>query len=1086
VTVDGTSVSPAPRLGARLPFTGRDAELRTLLAKVGEVPSTTVVSGPAGIGKTRLLTELADRAGGTVLYGRGWRGAQNTPYVPWTQVLSAARQVLGAHEISRFRDLAPLLSGRQQPRFVNSESMQHVLGLALGDYLREVASASDNNLVVVIDDLHHGDEPSIALALAIARQRLPLALLTTSRPLNEARARQRHGLTELIAEADALELGALGRDDIESILVAHAVPIDRLDTAVAATSGIPLLLDQWVRTKADGEGLDYEASVSARVAALGTEARDLLRTAALAGDIFDLSVVAEVHDVSVPVALGHIDRAAEDGLVSAIDSSPTRYRFGHETVRETLERAQTAGQRALSHARILDVLLRRRGTAGDVDVSILAAHASEAAFVGEASLAVDLNIEAGDAALRRGAPDAAVSNFERAIDIGAASGSSRRSRLVAELGIARARKAAGDGRATEALIGVLECADTDDDLVDLGIEAALLLPANDGARGLGSDREPFVVRWLEWALDKAGDEPSVMKGRLLLELALQTYTRSTTQGEALVTEADALAETFDDAPLSAMAVCFRHSFRRRPGDMAEVLADIERLEGRIGPTDVETRLAMTGLINATLMRAGRFTEALAEVGSLEEELSPLPPSAQWSIGRWRAAIHHVRGDHLGAEAAGLAAFSLVEHTPLGPVAFDYLAVLLASVMHVRMQHQAIIDVTSAFVDSPGSLAATAAKAGAAAIFAEQGRDAEAQKLLAQIPAAPLEHRDSDEFNWLIDAVVLSQAWVALGDVERCAEYLDSLESYRNEWVVLGSGFLCTGPVALRRAEAAIVAGRLDIAADDLALARNEVTKAGARLFIPPVLCAEADLFIADYDAAAAVRALCEASDVCMELELDEAAAMIAGRAFEVAASDASSSRSQVSRRCLSRQGSIWNIEFGGETGAVGHVKGLLALELLLASPGDQFHALELAAVVDGVTGGLMGEPTGTIREATSPILDARAFAEYRKRVTELQSEIDEASEFRDGERESVARRELDAILEQLEAATGIGGTARLVPGNAERARVRITKSIRFAVGRVGDVVPEAGRHLAASVRTGAFCSYEPDGAAQRWTISPQT
>jgi len=595
-----------------------------------------------------------------------------------------------------------------------------------------------------------------------------------------------------------------------------------------------------------------------------------------------------------------------------------------------------------------------------------------------------------------------------------------------------------------------------------------------------------VVRWLEWALDKAGDEPSLLKGRLLLELALQAYTRSTTQGEGLVGEADALAEMFDDAPLAAMAVCVRHSFRRRPGDMADVMADIERIEGRIGPTDADTRLAIVGLLNATLMRSGRFTQALAEVNSLEHELSPLPPSAQWSIGRWRAAIHHVRGDHRGAEAAGLAAFSLVDQTPLGPVAFDYLAVLLASVMHVRMQHQAIVDVTSAFVDSPGSLAATAAKAGAAAIFAEQGRVSEAQKLLSQIPAAPLELRDSDELSWLIDAVVLSQAWVALGDAKRCAEYLDALEPFRSEWVVFGSGFLCTGPVALRRAEAAIVAGRIDIAADDLALAREEITQAGARLFVPALLCAEACVFMAGDDTAAAVRALSEASDVCTELELDEAAAMVAGRAFYVAANSATMYQTESSPRCLSRQGPIWSIEFGGDAGVVRHVKGLLALELLLGTPGRNFHALELAAVVDGVTGGLVGESTGTIREATTPMLDPRAFAEYRTRVTELQSEISEASDFKDGEREDLARRELDAILEQLQAATGLGGRARVAAGNAERARVRITKIIRFAINRIGEAVPDAGRHLSASVSTGVFCSYDPAGEAQRWTTSHQS
>lgn len=1089
MTIERTTAQSGHVHHPRLPFVGRDTELKILLDEVANAPSTTVVSGTAGIGKTRLLAEVTDRTEGTVLYGRGWRGADTTPYVPWTQVLSTVRQLLGPHETARFRDLAPLLSsGPQQPRFAQSESMQHVLGLALGDCLRQAAAVCQDRLVVVLDDLHHADSPSITLALAISRQRLPIALLTTSRPLDEANPQQRELLAMLRDEADVLELQPLAPADVETILALVDVPPGRIEAAVSATSGLPLLLDHWVRSGAHDGVLDYQASVGSLVSGLGAEAESLLQIGALAGDVFDLSVVSAANQLTIPVTLGHIERAVSAGLVSNVEGSLTRFRFNHESVRELLEKSLPAHERAEGHSRLLSVLLDRRGTAGDVDVSILAAHASEAAFVADPVLIADLNIEAGEAALARAAPGASLINFQRAIDISAAAGSPLRTRVVAELGMARAHKMAEDPRAATVLIEVLEIAERHADVADLGVEAALLLPNNAGALGLGADRDAVVVRWLEWALDVVGDEPSALRARLLLELGLQTYTRSASQGELLVVEAAGLAQSLGHARLLVQAVCHRHWFRRFPGDMADVLKTIAELETRLGVTDAEARLSLAGLRTATLLRAGRFTEALAEVQALEAELAPLPPPAQWSIERWQATIHYVRGDHRSAEAAGLAAFARVDKTPLAGIAFDYLALLLASVMHARMQHETIIEMTASMVEAPTPLLATSAKAGAAMVLAELGRGSEARDLLAQVPRAALDYRDPYELAWLPGAVFLSQAAVALDDAERAKQYLDALEPYRNEWVVWGSGFMCFGPVALRRAQAALVAGRGDIAADDLALARREIIDSGARMFEPPLLCAEADLALLNGQAAAGVEALCQASALCTELDLDEAAGMLAARAMELSDSSNPAPPTPGARK-FSRQGAVWAIEFDGEAVSVAHVKGMVALATLMDSPGREFHALELAAVLDSVTGGVEGEPLGTIRESATPILDAQALSEYRRRVSDLQAEISEASDFHDGEREAIAQREMDAILDELQRSTGVGGQSRSAANNAERARVRITKSIRSAIRRIDEVAPNAGRHLSTCIATGAFCVYEPratgfDVADRPWSVSP--
>lgn len=67
-------------------------------------------------------------------------------------------------------------------------------------------------------------------------------------------------------------------------------------------------------------------------------------------------------------------------------------------------------------------------------------------------------------------------------------------------------------------------------------------------------------------------------------------------------------------------------------------------------------------------------------------------------------------------------------------------------------------------------------------------------------------------------------------------------------------------------------------------------------------------------------------------------------------------------------------------------------------------------------------------------------------------------------------------MEQLAAATGLGGRSRRTRGTAERARTAVTWRIRAAIRRVEELHPELGRHLRHAVRTGTWCSYQPEQA----------
>lgn len=164
---------------------------------------------------------------------------------------------------------------------------------------------------------------------------------------------------------------------------------------------------------------------------------------------------------------------------------------------------------------------------------------------------------------------------------------------------------------------------------------------------------------------------------------------------------------------------------------------------------------------------------------------------------------------------------------------------------------------------------------------------------------------------------------------------------------------------------------------------------------------------------------------------------------------------------LRRTGDGWLAAWAGREVLLRHRKGIEDLAVLLRRPGREVHCLELAGGAD--VGGDAG-----------PALDATARRAYEARIRDLQVEVDEARDAGDVGRVERAEAELDALVQQLAEAFGLGGRARRGGSAAERARSAVTARIRAACQRIAEVHPELGRHLEASVRTGTWCCYRPE------------
>lgn len=284
------------------------------------------------------------------------------------------------------------------------------------------------------------------------------------------------------------------------------------------------------------------------------------------------------------------------------------------------------------------------------------------------------------------------------------------------------------------------------------------------------------------------------------------------------------------------------------------------------------------------------------------------------------------------------------------------------------------------------------------------------------------------------------------------------------------------PSAGIRAEAALARARAALLTGDPASALDTAQEA----------VAEWVELEAPYDAAVARTVLGHAhraagSDDLARLEWETAAAGFVAfgapaRAAEVAALLAAPQGERPvrtgpgARASLVREGDRWRLGYAGVDAWVPDLKGVHLLATLLAEPGREFPAVELAGAA--------------VVEPGLPVLDEEARASYRRRLGEVEADLAEAERDHDEARRELASRDREYLLAELSSAVGLSGRSRTTGGTAERARTSVTRSLRYALSRAAEAHPDLGAHLSRAVRTGTCCSYVPDPTAPLdWHVS---
>jgi tetratricopeptide (TPR) repeat protein len=1086
-----------------LPFVGRQNELArlesALLDALDAQARVILLAGEPGIGKSRIVSELARRAGARarVIVGRCELDAGAPAYWPWIQVLRAAIEILPADDLAVALgpgavDLAPFLPelreqlpGVSVPPPADAAQARFRLFDAIARVLERISG--EMPLLLVLDDLHAADPPSLLCLRFLARQSAAarLLLVATYRD-TEAESALRDTIVDLLRELHVERLTLAGLDAADTGRLIEAVAGFPVAPALvrrlhADTQGNPFFVSEIVRLLAAEDRLgdvartpptlppSVRAVLERRVARLPPPAPRALAVAAVLGFEVDLGVLGRVLGLEVARLLDALAPALDTQVVTPVPGAPGRIRFAHGLVRETLYQALAPTERMGLHACVVEVLEALHCSQIELYLPELAHHAYLAAPAGSPDRALDYALRAARRALMLVAPEEAVGHYERALGLlplVAPEDAERRVELRLALGDAQTR-AGQTASARDTFQGAAE-------------EARVIGAAADFARAvLGWGQRwldpvgatPALLRALEEALALLPAGDSSLRARVTACLGRLLYASpDRARRAALAERALAMARRLDE-PATVSAVLFdkRHTVWG-PDNLDERLAEATEMI-QLAEVRGDGEMALVG----HMLRAVDLLER-GDLADVDRELlaqAALPAELRHPLYRHYALVicatrARVAGRLDEAERLALEALELGERAR-NPIARPLYAAHAADVLCERGGLETLEPAFRSFAE--GSPTHPVWRAGLAWIAAELGHAADARRELDRLAMREFTDFPRD-FAWLSLLGFLAEAVAFVGDASRAALLQPLLVPYGGRLIVGSVGVVCLGPVAYHLGLLAGVLGREDEAEGYFGAALETCTRTGARLHECRTQHAWARLLLARGGAGDRERAV-----ALIRTALESAATLGLSRRAERLRALGGRNRARVASlpgtddgNVFRREGDYWTIGFEGRVVRLRHSLGLAYLAQLLRHPGREFLAPDLVSTVHGRPGDDAFVDLGD----GGVLLDAKARTAYRRQLDSLREQLDEAIAAADTARAGAVRSEMEFLTRELARGIGLGGRGRPAASLLERARVNVTRTIKDALRRLTEEHPDLGRHLTVTVRTGTYCAYLPD------------
>lgn len=1017
-------------------------------ASAGGRRSAVLVSGEAGIGKTTLIRaafDATDDQSTVVGWGTCWHGDGAPGFWPWMSAFDDLTRAIGRDAAiaaagedrdrlaALIRELGPAADGTDDP-----DRQRFLLLDAAVRWLENVAA--HHHVAIALDDLQWADSSTLDLVDHVVAAPVAARLLVIGAYRHdELDAQRRTRLAALGSRTDHIHLGGLSLDEVEE-LVATICDAELARTLAPdlhrRAGGHPLFVREFARLAAAGAAGPLPTAVTGaltrRLNILPPGSRQVLDAASVLGNRLLPDVLAAVVGEPVAVIIERLDPATEAGVVRP-GPGETLW-FTHDLFRETLYDQLSSTERARLHGLVGDALEARNGRGARVSPGDLARHFALAMTVTDPAKAVHWAREAATDERRRAAFTESAAHLRRvraaAVDVGWAIDPDTLVRLYLEEADAEARSGSPDV-ARELLAEATAAAPSPQQQADVALALQRLGAKFAAPRG-------DILAQLETALRAVTGVDVVRQARVTAALARElqhSVSQDRRRAAPLSEEALALARDSDDDETLAACLLARHDALWEPGTGVARSAlgeEIAAVGHRLGDTD---RLAEGLLLQANgLLEAGSpsFRPVLDRwFGILEARNEPRD---RYMVQTRRAALALLEGDADRAEVL------MHDAAELGARIHE------PDTGNVLMSQRVALAKVRNDPDELAALAADAVRWWTGAPVLAHGVAAGALAAAGDLDAAAREVAIlSEAGGWRIEdsylrSVLVSDLAVAvttLHDSDLCASLLDDVLPLTGSCGVNGAVVAFAGPFAHAAGILAAELGDRDLAESMLTRSIDRSRRLGAAVWV----------------------------------RLGEAAqCAVTGASAPAGRTGAQPGPLTAS---MSRRGNVWTVTFGSESGNLPHAKGLADIATLVRQRDKDLPALQLLGGPSVAVGG------------NEELIDMDALTAYRKRLEELQVEIDQAT--RDADLASIDRleRERENLLAELRSTTGLGGRIRSVSNEpAERARKAVSARIRDAIRRLEAVTPGLAAHLDRAIKTGLWCAYAPTGAdsSVRWRV----
>lgn len=1063
---------------------GRSAEREAIAAAIAAARGGTgrvlLLCGEPGIGKTTLAQWAAERATEADLdahWGFAWEAGGAPSYWPWIQVLRSLLQDPSRRaQIAAHADLAPALAQllpelasdppRQEPAHLQADEARFRLMEAIRGLLQLLAASSP--FMLILEDLHAADSDSLQLLHYVARHSAGrgFVLLGTFREVEARTSSAGRPLWQTVRHARVLRLPRLNEAEVRDLLATLDSLADeaRVRRLLEASEGNPLFLTELVDLLTSRGDFDtallpdtLTQVIHEQLERLPPGAGELLGVASILGRDFTLADLAQLAGRAPDDVAMLLEPARAADVLRPRGSDA--FRFAHILFRDALHQGLERDRREQLHRRFAE-LLRGVIDRGEHDRwAELAIHLQESGRRHRQEAVAAWRRAARDARERL-AFEVAVEHLARALEIsGQGPGSDPETRCDLLLELAEATFVKGDieaarrrcadayrmaralerpalmARAALTYGSAFVAASVDPELVALLQEALERLPAGDGAmrarvaarlaaalQPAPDPALPMAMARDAIALARSTGDDHVLYETLRSGISALMDFASPEERIELNREYTLLAERFHDVPEQ-----FRGHLRRmidasELGDRQDMDLAIEacdRIARRIGIPHYSWKVASAHAMRALLR--GEFDDAAAHIEEAERLVSLAgDSSARLVLPIQRFGLLRDLRPDLAPSLPELQA-ELVKAFVLFPYAEPFVMPRIASFLYQSGDREGAEGILRS--DLVRSALASGDRSSVCALgeiaVARQDRD-----LAEAVHAALAPHR------------------------EHCSH-----------WGLMG--MLWDGPVAWVMALLAASLGRPAEARELLEEALAMAERMQARPLLARIRARLAEQARLEGDARGARRHGDEALALARSVGMEALAAAIEAGPRGAAARPEPGAVAPEDRIEMVLEGEVWRVEFRGRSRLIRQSRGMQILSELLAHPGREFHVLDL-------TGGAAG-----VRDGSGPALDDAARAAYRERLVELESDLALAEELGDLGSAERARAEMELLTRELSRAFGLGGRARPAGAAAERARVNVQRRLRDAVRRIGAQLPEAGRFLENSLKTGTYCSFRP-------------